>query len=119
MAAPADLPEFRGNVAAVLTEKYWDLEVVELRQRENGIKEKRDQINNQVKQGTLSREAGNAALDKLYAKIFTPRELVVLKESTSNFEFHYMGSAKIMAQIGKGFATAMAELLEKNGPPKE
>jgi hypothetical protein len=51
-------------------------------------------------------------LDNLYAEVFTPRELVILKESVSNFDFHYMGSAKIMAQIGKGFAEAMAELLE-------
>ena len=40
--------------------------------------------------------------------VFTPRELRILRESTSNFDFHYMGSGKIMAQIGKGFAEAMA-----------
>lgn len=119
MAAPAVLPEFQGNVAAVLTEKYWDMDVVELRARENEIKEKRNQINNQMKEGKLSREEGSAALDKLYAKTFTPREMVILKESTSNFDFHYMGSAKIMAQIGKGFAEAMVKLLKKNDPPKE
>jgi len=26
MAAPTALPEFKGNVAAVLTETYWDME---------------------------------------------------------------------------------------------
>jgi alpha-galactosidase len=112
MAAPAALPEFKGNVAAVLTENYWDMEVVALRQREKKIKEKRDEINNQMKAGKLSREDGNAAIDKLYAETFTPRELVILRESTSNFDFHYMGSAKIMAQIGKAFAEAMAEMMK-------
>lgn len=111
MAAPADLPEFQDNVAAVWTEKYWDMDVVELRAREKKIEENKDEINDKVKEGQLSREEGNAALEKLYAKVFTPRELVTLKESTSNFDFHYMGSAKIMSQIGKAFAESMAEMM--------
>jgi len=57
-------------------------------------------------------EEGKAALDKLYAETFTPREMEILKKSTSNFDFHYMGSAKIMAQIGKGFAESLFETME-------
>jgi hypothetical protein len=34
-----------------------------------------------------------------------------LKESTSNFDFHYMGSARIMAPIGKDFAESMVEMM--------
>ncbi len=112
MAAPAALPEFQGNVAAVLTEKYWDMDVVELRERENEIKQQKDDINDKVKKGQMSREEGNEALEKLYADTFTPRELKILKESTSNFDFHYMGSAKIMGQIGKAFAEALAKMQE-------
>jgi alpha-galactosidase len=119
MAAPAALPEFQGNVATVLTEKYWDMDVVALREKEQQIKQQVDEINNKMKEGQLSREQANAALDKLYAELFSPRELIILKESTSNFDFHYMGSAKIMAQIGKGFAEAMAELLKQNVPPRK
>jgi len=113
MAAPAGLPEFKDNVAVVLTENYWDMQVVELRKKERELKPKKDEINNKMKAGELTREEGQAVLDKLYAEHFTPRELVILKESTSNFDFHYMGSAKIMAQIGKGFAEAIAELLQR------
>jgi alpha-galactosidase len=112
MAAPATLPEFKGNVTNVLTEQYWDMEVVELRAREKIIKPKMDDINNQVKAGTLTREAGKAAADKHYAETFTQRELQILQKSTSNYDFHYMGSAKIMAQIGKGFAEAMVAMLK-------
>ena len=112
MAAPAALPEFKGTVAAVLTENYWDMEVVELRAKEKTIKPKVDEINKQVKAGTLTREKGKADEDKLYAETFTPRELQILKNSTSNFDFHYMGSAKIMAQIGKGFAEAMVAMMK-------
>jgi len=85
----------------------------ELRAREDTIKQRKDHINMEVKEGKISREEGEAALEKLYADIFTPHELVILKESTSNADFHYMGSAKIMAQIGKSFAEAMVELLEE------
>jgi len=85
--------------------------VVALRGKEKKIKEKRDAINNAMKEKKMSRDEGTAAIDELYADTFTPRELVILKESTSNFDFHYMGSAKIMAQIGKGFAEAMAEMM--------
>lgn len=39
-------------------------------------------------------------------KIFTPMDREILKGS-SNAGYHYLGSAKIMAQIGKAFAEAM------------
>ena len=54
-----------------------------------------------------------AAVEKVYEKTFSPRELVILRESTSNAEFHYLGSAKIMAQIGMGFAEALFALMER------
>jgi alpha-galactosidase len=114
MAAPAALPEFKGTVTNVFTEQYWDMEVTALREREKTLKPRVDEINKQVKAGTLTREAGKAAENELYAATFNPRELRILRESTSNFEFHYLGSAKIMAQIGKGFAEAMAALLNHN-----
>lgn len=107
MAAPAALPEFKGNVAAVLTENYWDQEVVALREREKPIKAEEKRLKDEKK---LSREEQQAALDKLYAETFSAEELDVLKNSVSNAEYHYLGSAKIMAQIGKGFAEAAVGL---------
>ncbi len=109
MAAPAALPEFQGNVFTVLTEEFWDQEVVALRQREKQIKPKLEEVKAAVKQGTMTKEQGAEAQEKLYAEIFSPRELEILKTSTSNFDFHYMGSAKIMAQIGKAFAEALVQ----------
>jgi alpha-galactosidase len=113
MAAPATLPELRGNVVAVPTAEYWDMEVVALRARESTIKQRADEINNEMNEGDLSREEGKAALARLYAEVFTAREMVILKESTSNADFHYMGSARIMAQIGKAFAEALVEMMER------
>ncbi len=112
MAAPAALPEFQGNVAAVLTEKYWDLELTALRDRESELKPKLKDLNEQVKQGILSKEAVKAAEGKLYNEAFSERELIILRKGASNFEFHYLGSAKIMGQIGKAFAEAAAALMK-------
>ena len=58
-------------------------------------------------------ETGDA-LNKAYAnyraRFFTPEEEEILKKGKSNKGFHYLGSAKVMAGIGKGFAEAMLEL---------
>ncbi len=110
MAAPASMPEFKGNVAAVLTEHYWDMEVTALREKERTLKPKVDELNKAVKEGTLTRETADAARQKLDAETFTPRELVLLRDSVSNAEFHYLGSARIMSQIGKGLGEAMIQL---------
>ncbi len=107
MAAPASMPEFKGNVSAVLTEKFWDYEVTSLRKREKPIKEEEKRLR---EAGKLSRGEQRAALDKLYAETFNERELDILRNSVSNAEYHYLGSARIMTRIGKGFAEAMVEL---------
>ena len=36
----------------------------------------------------------------------------ILQKGVSNAEYHYLGSSKIMAQIGKGFADAIVKLRE-------
>lgn len=113
MAAPAKLPEFAGSVVAVQTAPFWDMEVVELRERENQIKPQIDELNRRVKDGELNAETGKAAIERLYVETFTPRELVILRESTSNADFHYMGSAKIMTRIGRAFAEGMASAMRQ------
>lgn len=115
MAAPAGLPEFKGNVVNVFTANYWDMEFVALQAKEAALKPKVDELNGGGAKGKKVGKAKNgdakAAIDKLYAETFTKDELKVLKESVSNGGFHYLGSARIMAQIGKGFAEAMATLV--------
>lgn len=110
MAAPASMPKFEGNVTCVLTENFWDMQVVELRKRENEIKPQVEKIRQQIKDGKLARNDGEEKIEKLYAETFDERELEILQQSTSNFDFHYMGSAGIMGQIGKAFAEAAVEL---------
>jgi len=110
MAAPAALPEFKGNVAAVWTENYWDLELDDLRAKDREIK---DAVKKLQEEGKLDRGQASAEIEKRRNEAFDARELEILTTSTSNFEFHYLGSAKVMAQIGKGFAEANFELIKK------
>ena len=80
MAAPAVLPEFKGNVVAVQTAPFWDDDLATLQARAD----KKDSL--------------------------TPEEEQRLKAGVSNGGYHYLGAARIMAPIGKAFAEAMVEL---------
>ena len=108
MAAPASMSEFKGNVTAVLTEKYWDpeLDVVDKKRGQLRAKEK------EFKKKGLSKKEISEEMNKMEAEIFTARDRELLKGIT-NADYHYKGSAKIMAQIGKAFAEAVEELRKK------
>ena len=110
MAAPASLPEFKGNVAAVLTENYWDMELEGLIKRDSKIK---GEVKKAQSSKKLNGKEAQALRIELRKKEFSKRELKSLEIGVSNAGYHYLGSGKIMAQIGKGFAEAMAELNSK------
>ena len=107
MAAPAALPEFQGNVAAVLTEKFWDRELSSAKSKENEVKQKAKKIASDSK---LNPAEERALQEKMRLEGLTERERLVIDKGISNLEFHYLGSAKILGGIGKGLAESMAEL---------
>lgn len=107
MAAPAELPEFAGKVVAVRTETYWDRELTLAKAKENALKEKAKKI---AKEGPLKPEEERALVERFRAEELTERERLVLDKGVSNFEFHYLGSAKILGGIGEGFAKATVGL---------
>lgn len=107
MAAPAAMPEFKGNVAAVLTENYWDLQLSELASRWDKVRGKNRELS---KDKTLSADERKQQLDEFTAELFSPEELAIYQTGTSNAAYHYLGSAKILGQIGKAFAEAINEL---------
>jgi len=109
MAAPADLPEFKGNVAAVWTEKYWDMELTALRAESQKIEQ---EVKKLKEQGELDGDV-NAEIAKRKSATFDARQIEILTNGASNAEFHYLGSAKILGQIGKAFADSLFEMLEK------
>ena len=104
MAAPAKLSEFKGNVTAVFTENYWDLQLSELVNRNGKVNAKRRELSNDQ---TLTREQRDNIIADFTTKLFTKKELKILEVGTSNAAYHYLGSAKILAQIGKAFANSL------------
>lgn len=108
MAAPASLPEFEGNVTAVSTGDSWDRELTELKAKEDEIKQR---VKKMARESNLNGAEEKATVEKLRMAELTDHEREILEKGISNFEFHYLGSAKIMARIGKSFADSMADML--------
>ena len=111
MAAPAALPEFQGNVAAVLTEKFWDRELSNSKSKENEVKQKAKKLASDSK---LPPAEERALQEKMRNEKLSERERQVIDKGISNLEFHYLGSAKILGGIGKGLAESMADLKNLN-----
>jgi hypothetical protein len=107
MAAPAQMPEFKGNVAAMRSEKYWDLELDAAKVKDDAFKQKAKKLAIREK---LNPADEKAALEKMRAESLTEHERKILEVGISNFAFHYLGSAKILGGIGKGLAETMVEL---------
>ena len=109
MAAPAEMPEFKGHVAAVSTEEFWEPRLEELQGRWKQVKAK----NGELKAQGLEKEQQKAAMDDFLKTVYTPEEWKLMETGVSQACYHYMGSAKIMARIGKAFAEAMIKLEAK------
>jgi hypothetical protein len=107
MAAPASLPEFQGNVAAIRTEVFWDLELSAAREKENEIKQEAKKLATERKLNPNEQRDLEATM---CAAGLTERQRLILQKGISNQEFHYLGSAKILGGIGKGLAETMAKL---------
>jgi len=103
MANPTKLPEFKGNVRAVYTENFWDQELHDLVNRDAKLKHKTHQLG-------LKNAQAQAHLEKLRAVEFTPEERQLKSIAISNQPYHYLGSAKIMAQVGQAFAKSVLNI---------
>lgn len=115
MAAPAALPEFKGNVVAVRTSPFWDEPLA-------AVQKKREQVNQMAhllktknknhpnKDGTMSDADQKAYLAKLETELITPKEAAMRERGASNAGYHYLGCAKTFALIGKAFAKALLEM---------
>jgi alpha-galactosidase len=100
-AAPASLPEFKGNVIAVPTAPFWDDDLEALQSRMESYWPKVD------KQVAAEKNTSWENKMKVMAENFKPEEWKRLRAGVSNGGYHYLGAAKIMAPIGKAFAEAM------------
>ena len=107
MAAPAKLSEFKGNVTAVFTENYWDHQLSELSSRMGKVNAKRRSLGNEK---NLSAEERSKFVETYKADLFTEEEIRILETGISNAAYHYLGSSKVLGQIGKAFADAQAQM---------
>ena len=106
MAAVAARPELEG-VTAVRTAPLWDVEVDALRAREAALAPRREELEAAVRAGRMDADAAAAARASLMAERFDERERALLRESTSDRAYHYLGSARILGRIGRAFAEAL------------
>jgi hypothetical protein len=111
MAAPASLPEFKGSVRAVQTSECWDEQLGELVERWDKVNAKAKELG---KDSSLTPKARTEALEKFKHELYTSNELDLLEKGRSNAAYHYLGSSKIMARIGKAFAESMQDLLKSS-----
>jgi alpha-galactosidase len=107
MAAPAKLSEFKGNVTAVFTENYWDHQLSELSSRMGKVNAKRRSLGNDK---NLSAKERSKLVETYKADLFTEKEIRILETGISNAAYHYLGSSKVLGQIGKAFADTLAQM---------
>ncbi len=115
MAAPASLPEFKGNVIAVQTAPFWSEELAAIEEKKGkvdqmrwllGVKDK----NTPNADGKMTAARIDEYMKNYEAKLISPAEVALWQRGASNGGYHYLGAAKIMAPIGKAFAEAMVKL---------
>ncbi len=115
MTAPAELPEFRGNVVAVPTDPYWDEKLAAIVDKFGKVRNmarmlRRKHPKSANADGKMTGKEIRKYLDEYRAKLVSPEELALYQRGASNAAYHYLGSAKTMLQIGQAFADALIEL---------
>ena len=120
MAAPALSNEFKGSVANVFTHEYWPTEIDAVQTKISEITREFTKQDRAIRERRKKGENWKAEAEKLEkekrAKIeasLSKDELFTLEKGISNRGFHYHGSAKFFAQIGKAFAEALVTLDQK------
>lgn len=115
MAAPASLPEFKGNVTAVRTAPFWDMRLKEIQEKQSKVRQMTGFLKNKHKDhpnkdGSMDAQAQKKFIEDYKAKLISPEDEAYAKVARSNAEYHYNGSAKTMTQIGKAFAEAILNM---------
>ena len=110
-AAPAARPEFQGNVLAVETAPFWDSDLHEARERIQALWPMADAAAAQKlrERPNITGQELEEFKNKLIAENL-PAEIAKRMSGVSNYAFHYLGAAKIMAPIGKVFAEELLKL---------
>lgn len=116
MAAPAELPEFTGNVVAVQTAPFWSEELGAIADKHDQVRQMSYFLNSKHKDhanadGKMTDEEKREYLRAYEAKLISPAEAALWKRGASNAGYHYLGCAKTFALMGRAFAEANLTML--------
>jgi alpha-galactosidase len=122
MAAPAAMPEFKGNVMAVETAPFWSDELGAIDEKRGQISQMRHFLDSKHKDhpnadGHMTQEQKNEYLKKFEAGLISPADLALWKRGASNAGYHYLGCAKTFALMGKNFAEANLSMMPRKKQP--
>lgn len=120
MAAPAELPEFRGNVTAVQTAPFWAEELGAIAEKHDQVRQMSYYLDTKHKDyanadGHMTAQQKREYLTKFEAKLISPAEAALWKRGASNAGYHYLGCAKTFALMGRAFAEATLAMLKDQG----
>ncbi len=112
MAAPAALPEFRGNVIAVQTAPFWSEELGAIADKREQVRQMGFYLNSKHKDhanadGKMTDAEKREYLAAYEARLITPAEAARWTRGASNAGYHYLGCAKTFALMGRAFAEAI------------
>lgn len=115
MAAPAALPEFRGNVAAVETAPFWSEELGAIDEKKYQVRQMGFYLNSKHKDyanadGHMTEPQKRDYLKDYEAKLISPAEVALWQRGASNQGYHYLGCAKTFALMGQAFAEAALKM---------
>lgn len=112
MAAPAALPEFKGNVFAVQTAPFWSMELGAIADKKDEVRQMRFFLDSKHKDhanadGLMTDEQKREYIKQFEAKLISPAEVALWQRGASNAGYHYLGCAKTFALMGKAFAETL------------
>jgi len=115
MAAPADLPEFAGNVMAVPTAPFWDDALGAIADKHQEVRQmgyllRTENKNHANKDGTMTKEDQRKFVEKFKADLISPEETALFEAGASNAGYHYLGCAKTFALMGEAYAEAILKM---------
>ncbi len=112
MAAPASLPEFKGNVFAVETWPFWSEELAAIDEKRNQVRQMNFYLNSKHKDhanadGKMSEKEKREFVAKYESQLISADEEALWKRGASNAGYHYLGCAKTFALMGQAFAETL------------
>lgn len=120
MTEPATRKEFRGNVIAVPTAVYWDETLDRISKKHDQVRQMGHRLRTKHKDGpnadgSMTPKEQRAYVDR-YRDELLGDDAKIWARGASNAAYHYLGSAKIIGQIGRAFAEA---LIDPGHEPRE